>query len=188
MSGDVNQSTAGTLEIPAGYTQFYQGKRLDSVQVALTIEVIAIVVQIPGKAQDIRLLDPITSSSEKRTININFETGNGTFAVNIFQTEESLHAFLESRPEQYKLTLERSAIPRILTPGRVFWPPSQRYMDNVNRLIKEKGNDTNLQDIDMFALQGSDILEAAFDDIWEGHPTSSKKARPGDDTEFYKFP
>ncbi len=165
------------VEIPTGYTQIYQGKRLDSVRVALTIEVIALVVQIPGKAQDVQLMNPLASSIEKRNVNLSFETESGTLAVNAFQTEEALHTFLESIPQRYSLTLGRIAIPRILTPGRVLWPPSQKYMDNFNRLIREKGNDINIQDLNMFALQGEHILEAAFDDIWEGHPASANKAK-----------
>lgn len=165
------------VKIPAGYTQIYQGKRLGSVTVALTLEVIALVVQIPGKAQDVQLMNPFTSSIEKRNVNISFESESGTLAVNVFQTEESLRIFLESLPQRYSLTLGRIAIPRILTPGRVLWPPSQRYMDNINRLIKEKGNNINIQELDVLALQGDHILEAAFDDIWDGHPASANNAK-----------
>ena len=165
------------VKVPTGYTQLYKGKRLASVRVALTLQVIALVVQIPGRAQHFQLTNPFTSSVEKKKVTLSFETESGLLAVNTFQTEEELHTFLESRPQQFSLTLGRIAIPRILTPRRVLWPPSQRYMDNINRLIREKGENINFQELDVFALQGDHILEAAFDDIWEGHPASAKKAK-----------
>lgn len=168
------------VKIPAGYTQIYKGKRLASVSVALTLQVISLVVQIPGKAQHVQLTNPLTSSVEKMKVTISFETESGPLAVNMFQTEEELHSFLESRPQQFGLTLGRICIPRILTPGHVLWPPSQKYMDNFNQLIREKGNNINVYELDMFALHGAHILEAAFDEIWEKHQASSKKTKAED--------
>ena len=165
------------MEIPTGYTQLYRGERLPSVSAALKLQVIALVVQIPGKAHHFQLTNPSTSSVEKMKVTISFESESGTLAVNMFQTEEELRSFLESRPQKFSLTLGRIALPSILTPGRLLWPPTQKCMDNINQLVREKGENINLQEFDMFALQGAHILEAAFDDIWEGHPASAKNAK-----------
>lgn len=170
------------VDVPKGYAQHCKGKRLDSVRVALTLQVVAVVVQIPGKAKDIQLTNCGVKSVEKRTVHVSFESeDDSSFAAGIFESEEDLNAFLDSRPEKYRLVLGRLLLPRILTPGRVLWPPSQKYMDNINRLRDEHGPALEAQKIDMLSLHGDNFFEALFDDVWQGHPASRKPAKPGTD-------
>lgn len=166
------------VNVPKGYTQHCKGKRLDLVRVELTIQVVAVVVQIPGKVKDIQLTNCDVKSVEKRTIHVSFESeDDSSFATGIFESEEDLNAFLDSRSERYRLVLGRLLLPRILTPGRVLWPPSQKYMDNINHLRDEHGSTIEAQKIDMLSLHGNNFFEALFDDVWEGHPSSPKTGK-----------
>jgi hypothetical protein len=175
------------VDVPQGYTQCYKGKRMDWVRVALTLKVVAVVVQIPGKAKDIQLTDWGAKSVEKRTVQVSFENEDGsTFGAGVFQSEEDLAAFLKSRSEEYRLVLGRLLLPRILTPGRVLWPPSKTYMENIKHLDEEHGTEIDTQNIDMLSLHGDNFFEALFDDLWEGHPASRKSARRESDNTYAK--
>jgi len=155
------------VDVPKGYTQYCKGKRLDAVRVALTLQVVAVVVQIPGKAKDIQLTNWGEKSVEKRTVHVSFESEDDrAFAAGIFESEEDLTGFLNSRSEEYRLVLGRLLLPRILTPGRVLWPPSQKYMDNIKRLVNEHDPRIDRQEIDMLSLHGN-FFEALFDDVCE---------------------
>lgn len=163
------------VDVPQGYTQRYKGKRMDWVRVALTLQIVAVVVQIPGKAKDIQLIDWGAKSVEKRTVHVSFENeDHSTFGAGIFQSEEDLATFLNSRSEKYRFVLGRLLLPRILTPGRVLWPPSKTYMENIKHLEKEHGPEIDTRKIDMLTLHGSNFFGALFDDVWEGHPASRK--------------
>lgn len=168
------------VNVPEGYTQQCKGKRLNSVRVELTLQVVAVVVQIPGKAKDIQLTNCGVQTVEKRSIGLSFESeDDSSFAAGIFESEEDLNAFLDSRSERYRLVLGRLLLPRILTTGKVLWPPSQKYINNVNHLMDEYGPSLEAQKIDMLSLHGDNFFEALFDDVWEGHTSSPKvgKAR-----------
>ncbi|NKE70626.1 restriction endonuclease [Candidatus Manganitrophus noduliformans] len=164
------------VDIPVGFTQTLNGRRLNRPTIALTLHVYAVVVEIPGIAKQLELHNSSTSNIEKINIKLSFETPNGPLPLHIFKTEDSLKTFMESRSEKYKLTVGRIMIPRILTPGLVFWPPSQKWVDNLNNLIREKGNDFNSEKIDLSSLQGNDLLGAAYDAIWQGHPAARQKS------------
>lgn len=168
------------MDVPKGYTQHCKGKPLNSVRIALTLQVVAVVIQVPGKAKDIQLTNCDAKSVEKRSVHVSFESGDdSSFAAGIFQSEEDLSTFLDSRSVKYTLVLGRLLLPRILTPGRVLWPPSQKYMDNITRLRDEHGATLEAQKIDMLSLHGDNFFEALFDDLWEGHPASRRPAKPG---------
>ena len=173
------------VDVPNGFTQYCKGKRLDKLNVAMTIQVVAVVVQIPGKAKDIQLTNDGLNKIEKRSVKVSFDDENvSSFATGIFESREDLDAFLNSRPEKYKLVLGHLLLPKILTPGRVLWPPSQQYMNNITRLRQELGSNVEIEKIDMLALHGGNFFEALFDEVWEGHPASRKPEKPrenGDD-------
>ena len=174
------------VEIPAGYTQYCKGKRLDSAHVTLILQVIAVVVQISGKAYDIQLTNYAEQTVARKNIRVSFDgDDDSSLAVSTFESEEGLDAFLQSIPQNYRLVLGRLPLPRILTPGRVLWPPSQKYMDNINRLAQEHGGNIELQNVDMLSLHGDNLVEALFDNIWEGHTTllkTGKLSAMSDDT------
>lgn len=117
------------VEIPEGFTNIQNGKRLNQPTVALTLQVHALVVEIPGMANQFELHNPFTQTLEKMKVNLSFETYNGPLPLHIFTTETELKRFTDTRPQKFKITIEQ-IIPRILTPKYLFWPPSQIYMDN----------------------------------------------------------
>lgn len=162
------------VEIPEGFTNVQNGKRLKQPTVAVTLQVHALVVEIPGVANQFELHNSSTETLEKMKLSLLFETCNGLLPLHIFTAEDELKKFIDSKPQKFKITFKQ-IIPKVLTPKYVFWPPSQIYIDNINRLICEKGSDVNLEELDTSHFQGDDLLSAAYADIWEGHPASQRK-------------
>ena len=103
------------------------------LSVTAKVEIGAAVVELPGTATSVALVDPKGGGVQKARASARFDNAPGQYPVRNFGDEGERAAYLEGQRAAFRVTVGRIRAPRIRV-NHVYWPPSER----VARRIKQR--------------------------------------------------
>jgi hypothetical protein len=167
------ESTLGEHElkitIPEGWHTRANGQRARVFSVTAKVEVGAAVVELPGSATSMALIEPKGRGIQKARATARFENVPGEYPVRNFRDEEELAAFLEGKRATFRVTVGRIRAPRIRL-EHVYWPPSERVARRMKQLEKfHQAGRIGLHPENLRGVEGAD-LHTIWEPIARGYP------------------
>lgn len=151
-------------------------ERRIAVEAEISVQVLGLIVQLPGRAETIALSNSITGELNRGRVQANFDVVEGTYPVTTVRSEDELAAALESFAP-VGLSIGRIRLPRIrdLRYG-IYWPPSQRVgeliLDRARRLWEDPS--LSLPPLTFADAEGLD-MRSLWEPIWDVHPAGQEK-------------
>jgi hypothetical protein len=157
------------IPIPKGWHARANGERARVRSVSAKVEVGAAVVELPGTATGVALVDPKGRGVQKARAAARFENAPGEYPVRNFRHEEELAAYLEGQRTAFKVTIGRIRAPRIRL-EHVYWPPSERVARRMKQLEKfHMAGRIGLSPENLRGVEGTD-LSTIWQPIVRGYP------------------
>lgn len=159
------------LEIPEpeGWHARTNGERARMLSVSAKVEVGAAVVELPGTATSVALIDPEGRGVQKARTAARFENAPGEYPVRNFRDEEELAAYLEGQRTAFRVTVGRIRAPRIRL-EHVYWPPSERVARRIKQLEKfHRAGRIGMSPENLRGVEGTD-LRTIWEPIVRGYP------------------
>lgn len=157
------------IAIPEGWHARANGERARVFSVSAKVEVGAAVVELPGTATSVALVDPKGRSVQKARAAARFENAPGEYPVRNFRDEEDLTAYLEGQRTAFRVTVGRIRAPRIRL-EHVYWPPSERVARRIKQLEKfHVAGRIGLHPENLRGVEGTD-LRTIWEPIARGYP------------------
>jgi hypothetical protein len=157
------------IAIPEGWHARANGERARVLSVSAKVEVGAAVVELPGTATSVSLVDPKGRGVQKARAAARFDKAPGEYPVRNFRDEEGLAAYLEGQRATFRVTVGRIRAPRIRL-DYVYWPPSERVARRLKQLEKfHAAGRIGLHPENLRGVEGTD-LRTIWEPIVRGYP------------------
>jgi hypothetical protein len=145
------------------------GKQAKFISACAKIKVSALVLDIKGKGTDHLLINPIENNVNRISAEVKYKLSPDIYPIRAFDNEKDLENYINSRPQDIKLTIGRIKLPRIRY-YYLYWPISSRALiefETVNIKCKEEGRE--ISDEELNNIEGHD-LRTMFDTVAEDNP------------------
>ncbi len=157
------------IPVPEGWHARANGARARVLSVSAKVEVGAAVVELPGTATSVALLDPKGRGVQKARTAARFENVPGGYPVRNFRDEEELAAYLDGQRAAFRVTVGRIRTPRIRL-EHVYWPPSERVARRMKQLEKfHMAGRIGMSPENLRGVEGTD-LRTIWEPIVQGYP------------------
>lgn len=169
------------VKVPKNWEWQQDGATFSS-KAEVQFRVIAIVVSERGNANRFALVDASSGEFQKISIRTRFEDNAEKFIVEVATDEEELADILQRRTIA-QVVHGRIRMPRIQFLDKWYWPPSERVMLSLSRMVAElvqQGvplEEGCLESITLKQLEGTDI-SVLWEPIWSEHPASKTQRWP----------
>lgn len=165
------------IAVPDGWYQRLDGVISIPRKISVTVDVVALVVDLRGTGTRHALHNARSGHPEKFQAKWKFTPTTEPLPVLAFASEEDLSKYLSTRPGGIRVTLGRVRLPRIRS-GPAYWPPSQRVASRIAELqqafLAGRIAEPDLSDQD---LEGG-ALDTIFEPIWSGQRIFPGGVRP----------
>ncbi|CAA9553224.1 MAG: hypothetical protein AVDCRST_MAG70-1098 [uncultured Thermomicrobiales bacterium] len=166
-----------SLTVPPDW-RYVNADRVVPIAVAATVRVLGLVITMPGQAEEVALLDPVTRADERNRFRLSFDVDQSAFPVKTVRTDEELEQHLFAGLPPWVVEVGRIRLPRIRVFHKFYWPPSERFMkamDERGRALLDAGVDPSATfERTFMEIEGPD-LTTIWDSIWEGHPAAHEE-------------
>ncbi len=109
------------IEIPGEWKYFANGRHNSINDIRVKFEVFALTFQLKGEGKAYHLVDALTNTTERQTLNVRFPTYPIDGERKMFETEESLKEFL-SASTHAQVTIGRIRLPKLIMNHGMLWP------------------------------------------------------------------
>ena len=156
------------IAVPEGWHARANGERARVLSVSARLEVGAAVVELPGTATSVAMVDP-KGGVQKARATVSFDTAPGKYPVRSFRSEEELADYLGAQRAAFKVTVGRIRAPRIRL-EHVYWPPSGRVARRMKQLERfHAAGRIALSAENLRGVEGTD-LRTVWEPIVRGYP------------------
>lgn len=165
------------LKVPSGWRCII-GVEEVVVSITATVRVIALVIMLPGYAEDFILSHAASGIVERIGVRSSFDLGSGSYPVTAVDSEAALDHLLGQGPD-VQVTVGRVRLPRIRR-GPSYWPPSERVAHRLFehwRATVEDGLSSSPPSFE--DLEGLD-MSTVWEPIWSEHPAAKDTTSPID--------
>lgn len=168
------------IVVPDGWHARADGVPGRVYSVSAKVNIMAAVVELPGTATSVALVDSEGHGVHRARATARFENAPGEYPVRSFLDENELAAYLESQRAAFRVTVGRIRAPRIRL-EHVCWPPSERVARRIKQLEKfHRSGRIGLHPQNLRDVEGTD-LRAAWEPIVRGYPMVEYLRRRQDD-------
>jgi hypothetical protein len=158
------------IGLPEGWHARAKGERARVLSVTAKVEIGAAVVELPGTATSVALVDPKGGGVQKARASARFDNAPGQYPVRNFGDEGERAAYLEGQRAAFRVTVGRIRAPRIRV-NHVYWPPSERVARRMKQLEKchMAGRIGGMSPENLRGVEGTD-LRTIWEPILKGYP------------------
>ncbi|MFZ7128624.1 MAG: restriction endonuclease [Desulfobacterales bacterium] len=121
------------LEIPEEWTYLADGRKNSIHNIKAEFQVVALTFRFRGETKTYNLIDALTNSPERQTVQVRFSLDGEGKAPKVFETEEALNEFL-SAPVHAHVTIGRIRLPKLVMNQGLLWPVPSAVINQLNRL------------------------------------------------------
>ncbi|GJM15958.1 MAG: hypothetical protein DHS20C13_12850 [Thermodesulfobacteriota bacterium] len=149
---------------PQNWHQKLNGKIENSSTVVVSLDIVGLMLEIAGKAEEYYLLNASDNALEKTHINVTFDSPKSENPLINIHSETELENYLKKHNTVG--VVSRMKLPRILN-GPVYWPPSENVAKKVIKLMKDyqDGKIPDPRPLKFEDIEGINI-NSAFEPIW----------------------
>ena len=167
------------IAVPEGWHARAGGEPARVLSVSAKVGVRAAVIEMPGTATGVALVDPQRRGVRKARATARFENGPGEYPVRNFREEGELSAYLEGQDAAFRVTVGRIRAPRVRL-EHIYWPPSERVARRIKQLERfHRAGRIAMSPKNLRGVEGTD-LRAVWDPIVRGHPALEYLGRKND--------
>jgi hypothetical protein len=109
------------LEIPEEWKFLADGKKNSIHNIKAEFQVVALTFQFRGETKTYNLIDALTKSPERQTVQVRFSPDSVGKTPKVFETEEALNEFLLA-PAHANVTIGRIRLPKLVMNQGLLWP------------------------------------------------------------------
>ncbi len=167
------------IEVPEGWHSRFGGERVRVQSLSATVQVGAAVVELPGTATGVALVDPREGGVRKARTSARFENAPGEYRVRNFRDEQELAAYVEGQSAAFRVTVGRVRAPRLRL-EHLYWPPSERVAKRIGQLERfHRAGRIGMRPENLRGVEGTD-LSTVWEPIVRGYPAVEYLRRTND--------
>lgn len=169
-----------SVEPPKGWSWHFDHPQVERTVVA-TVRVLGFVITEEGLAHRHVLQNVLNENERRRHIRAIFEETPEAMVFKVVSNKEEYQAATHPAGIAH-MVYESLRAPRIEVHGRMYWPPTKRAIDVIQKRIDAAQSAGNLDWADFRnnpfeELEGTDI-NAIWSEMWSGHPASKGEDWP----------
>lgn len=126
-----------SVEIPDEWRYLADGRRNSLHNVQVEYQVAALAFQLRGEAKAYNLMDALTRTPERQTLQVRFPMSPMDATPRVFETEEALNEFL-SAPAHARVMIGRIRLPKLIMNQGLLWPMPSTVIEQFMRLHSDQ--------------------------------------------------
>lgn len=157
------------VDVPDGWHTVVGGRRFPVLSATARVQVRAAVVEFPGTASNLALLNPEDRAVERLRSTASFDT-LGSRPVKVFEEESRLEALAARGADGVRVTIGRIRTPRIQV-NHIYWPLSDRVLRRVRQYYEfyRRGRIGMARPEDFAGVEGDNLM-ALWEPIAQNQP------------------